>query len=325
MGRALIDTQYYRQSLPLEWLKAPADDNRVHLLEFLRGVLYSLSASKNKHSREVHVAQIRSAFDTLGVPALSRIGLKLLALFREAEPLYGGYWLPTPFRVIEVNDQYLFIGAVPTSLGYLGNVRNEGLCRLLTPEIAAQFPRQSISNWMGIQQTDPSSVVSKFFHDHKLKAVPTITIAGLEYLDFVTVGHKARRRFVWSTNPVPVNADHQIAVCRQRQAGAYRYFSAEIRSGKIISEATIEQSIPRLMFALARQVDKPVVASVFHGSEAIEVTIPERLPIEVYRLALLLSKHIVRRGSSTFHLPPRFAPELIRRFISLGCVVETYK
>jgi len=315
----------YQHSLPLAWLKVPVEHDRAYLLEFVRGILYSLSASKSKHSKEVHVASIRNAFDKLGAPALYRVGLTLLALFREVEPLFGGYWLPTPFRVVEVEGQFVFVGAVPTALGFLGNVKNEGLCRILTQDIAAQFPRQSIDNWMGIRTLDPASIVSTFFQEHRLKAVPTATLTGLEYLGFMDRNHSAGRRFVWGPSPTSVSADHQIAICRQRHAGTYRYFSAGLRFGKVISEAPIGQSIQRLIFALASGAGMPIVACVRNGSEEVEVTVAERLPTEEYRLALLLSRHIVRHGSSTFHLAPRFAPVLIKRLISLGCAVETYK
>ncbi len=244
-------SHYYQQSLPLEWLQAPVEYDRVSLLEFVRGILYSLSASNAKHSREVHVARIRSAFDTLGVPALYRVGLRLLTLLREAEPLSGGYWLPSPFRVVEIEDQCIFIGSVPTALGFLGNIENDGLCRLLTPGVAAQFPRQSIDSWMGIHLTDSTSIVAAFYQEHTLRAIPTTIPAELEYLGFVVGSHRVGRRYAWSSNPVPVHPDHQVAICRQKHTGVYRYFSAELRSGKVVSEATIRQSIPRLMFALA--------------------------------------------------------------------------
>lgn len=315
----------YNQSLSLDWLKAPVEHDRVSLLEFARGALYSLSASSDGRFREVHVSRIRNQFERLGVPNLYRVGLRLLELLREAESLFGGYWLPAPFRVVEIEGCPVFVGAVPTALGHVGNVVNQGLCRLLLPNVAVRFPRQDIDSWMGNPPTDPASLVASFIRAHTHKAVPTVYPAEIEYLDFAAIGAVASRRFVWVGRPSPVFADHRIAICRQRHGGAYRYFSADFRSGRVIAEAVIEQSIPRLMFALASQAAKPVLIRVRNGSNT-EVTVAERLPIEEYRLALLLSREIVRHGSSsTFHLAPQLAPALIKRLIGLGCVLETCK
>lgn len=316
----------YNESLSLDWLRAPTEQDRVSLLEFVRGTLYSLSISTEGRFREVHVTRVRSQFAKLGVPNLYRVGLKLLELLREAEPLFGGYWLAAPFRVVEIEGQPVFVGAAPTALGYIGKVANEGLCRVLLPDVAGRFPHQSIDSWVGNPPADPASLVASFLRVHILRAVPTVYPGELEYLSFTPVATGGSRRFVWGSRQSSVLADYQIAVCRQKHAGAYRYFSADIRSGRVTAEAAIEQSIPRLMFALASQVGKPVVVRVRNGSNTAEVTVSERLPVEEYRLALLLSREIVRHGSSSnFYLAPQLAPALIRRLMNLGCVLETYK
>lgn len=318
--------QSYHQSVPLAWLQAPGEHDRASLLEFARGTLYSLWASKHGGDKEVHVTRIRSAFAKLGVPALHRVGLKLLALLREAEPIFGGYWLPTPFRVVEIEGWPAFVGAVPLALGYLGNTKNEGLCRLLSADMAAGFPRQSIESWMGIPPTESASLVDSFFREHLGKAVPTEIPVELEYLSIVVGGPGFGRRFAWELRPRPVLAGHQVAICRQTHAGVQRYFSAGLRSGHVVTEAAIDQSIPRLLFALASHAGMPVVAKVRHGHEATEVTVAERLPVEEYRLALLLAMRIVRNGNcSTYYLAPQLAPALVKRLVGLGCLVETCK
>ncbi len=318
----------YQQSLPLTWLQAPSEQDRMALLEFLRGVLYGLSASTKEHGTEVHASRVRHAFDRLGAPALYRVGLKLLSLLREAEALSGGYWVSAPFRVIEIEGHAVFIGALPSAFGFLGDVTNDGLCRLLTPEVAARFPRQDMEAWMGVPPVPVGSHVTAFFQHHQRQASPTISQAEIEYLSFTggaAVRSATRRRFLWDSHPVSL-AGEPIALCRQKHFGIYRYFSAELRSGRVISEAAIEQSIPRLLFALAHDAGMPVVIDIRHGSESVEVSIAEHLPIEEYRLALLLSRRIVRQSSRrTFHLAPQLAPALIGRLMELGCILETDK
>lgn len=315
----------YSQSISLDWLKAPVEHDRPSLLEFARGALYSLSASSDGRFKEVHASRIRNQFERLGAPNLYRVGLRLLELLREAESLLGGYWLAAPFRVVEIEGQPVFVGAVPAALGHFGNVVNQGLCRVLPPNAAARFPRQDIDSWMGSPPADVASLVASFVRVHTKKALPTVCPAEIEFLDFAVIGAAVGRRYVWAPRPTSVLSDHRIAICRQMHGGAYRYFSADIRSGRVIAEAVIEQSIPRLLFAIASHAAKPVPIRIRNGSST-EVTIAERLPIEEYRLALLLSREIVRHGSSsTFHLIPQLAPALIKRLTGLGCVLETCK
>lgn len=316
----------YRQTLPIAWLRTPDEHDRVNLLEFVRGALYSLSASSLNGGGEVHVSRIRGVFEKIGAPSLQRLGLRLLNLFREAEPLFGGYWAPTPFRVLEVADQRVFIGAMPTTLGSLGKVEYEGLCRLLTPDVAAQFPRQNVENWMGGRPASPNMLIADFVQSHGFKSGLMTHPPGLEFLEFVRIGGGGGRRFYWGQRPISVLAKHSIAVCRQKHAGSYRYFSGDLRSGKVISEAPFEQAVDRLAFALASQAGVPVIASVFAGEASVEIAVAERLPTPEYRLALLLSRQIVRRGAaSVFHLAPKLAPALISHLTALGCVLETRK
>jgi hypothetical protein len=325
-GKVMHTVQSYDQTVPLAWLQAPGEHDRASLLEFARGTLFSLWASKHGGDREVHVSGIRSGFAKLGVPALHRVGLKLLALLREAEPISGGYWLPTPFRIVEIEGWPAFVGAVPEALGYLGNIKNEGLCRLLSADVAAKFPRQSIESWMGVPPRESASPVDLFFRNHLGKAVPTKAPTGLEYMSIVVRRPALGPRFAWEPRPMPVLSGHQIAICRQSHAGVYRYFSGDLRSGRVATEAAIDQSIPRLLFAVASRAGMPVVAKVRNGPDAIELTVEERLPVEEYRLALLLAMRITRNGSRrTYYLAPRLAPALVKRLIDLGCLVETYK
>ncbi|WP_162896930.1 hypothetical protein [Chromobacterium rhizoryzae] len=310
----------------MSWLQAPDGRARVTLLEYVRGVVYSLSTTKEGGIKEVHVSRILNAFAKLGKPSLYRVGLKLLALLQEVEPLRGGYWLIAPFRVIEVENRFLFVGAVPSTYGYLGNVTNEGLGRFVTNDVAKQFPQQSIESWMGVATPDPASLIASFRRDHRYTATATINLADLECLKFIKGGPHVGRRFAWVQHAHAVLSSDLIAVCRQKHGGTYRYFSASLRAGKVSAEAPIEQSLPRLMYALSSFVEAPVVARVRKGSSLAEVTIPERLPIEEYRLALLLSKDITRQGNyTTYSLASNLAPALLKCLTDLGCTLETSK
>lgn len=314
-----------KQSLPLTWLQNPCDKNRKALLEFSRGTLYSLSDSGDGRGGEVHVNRIHHAFGRLGSANLYRVGFRLLKLLREAESLPGGYWIPTPFRVIEIGDSPIFIGALPTALGYLNEHENEGLCRVLTPEAANEFPLQTLDSWMGMVASDLASIVADFIQRHRAQAKPINHQADSEYLSFTPTLPRSinnSKRFHWGRHPVAAIRE-EIAVCRQWQFGFYRYFSADIRSGRIVSEASLDGSLARLLFALAHYSGRAVAVSVCKKTESVEFAISEQLPVEEYRLALLLSRQIHRHGRcSIFQLAHQFAPVLTDRLKDLGCVME---
>ncbi len=318
----------YKQSIPLTWLQAPSEQDRVALLEYSRGALYSLSNTNKRHGGEVHISRIRHVFDKLGSPGLSRVGMKLLNFLREAENLPGGYWIPTPFRVLEIEGYPVFIGALPNSFDSLGEIQTEGLCRILKPEIAERFPRQDIDSWMGRPSLSPSHHASAFIRQHQCTASPSNIQTDIEFINFkfpATKHAQRDRNFFWSSAPTAL-IDGHIALCRQKQFGFYRYFSADIRSGRPISEAAIDPPISRLIFSLANHIGSPIHFAVRRTVDNTEISISEHLPAEEYRLALLLSRRISRQGKHrTFYLAPGLAPTLIRTLQELGCTMEAGK
>src|SRR5690242_5231019 len=169
------------QSIPLEWLQAPNQHDRTSLVEFARGALCSLSMQDDGFA-PVHVSRIQRSFKRLGAAWLHKSGLKLIQLLREAEPLHGGYWLPTPYRVIEIEDELVFIGATPNSLGLLGEARMEGLGRLLEPTVANRYPRQSLDSWLDFTSNVPSTTVAAFKAAHARAEARTSNLTGVTYL-----------------------------------------------------------------------------------------------------------------------------------------------
>lgn len=312
------------QPVTTMWLQSPNESDRLALLEYTRGVLYSLSYSTGEGAekgRAIHVGRIRSAFCNLGVPTLYRLGLRLLHLLREAEPLFGGYWLLAPFRVLQIESQFAFVGSVPSVSGRLGNIQFKGLGRYVSQEVASRYPRQTTSGWMGPLCSSSAQRIANFTSTHNKLAAPTIHAQNTEF--FKVDGNGVHpRRFVWTSQPHAILSEEHIALCRHKQAAKYRYFSAEVRRGIVVAEAPIDQSITRLMFALANHRGSPVPATAFQRGEDIQIVVSERLPIEEYRLALLLASHISRRGNATsYSVETSLAPALLKQLSQLGCTL----
>lgn len=312
------------QSIPLDWLQAPREQDRASVVEFARGTLCSLSTQEDGSFAPVHVSRIHRSFKKLGATELYRGGLRLIQLLREAEPLHGGYWLPTPYRVVEIDNEFVFIGATPNVHGFLGEVRMEGLGRLLAPDVANRFQHQSLGGWMDLTTQDPSTTIAAFMAAHTRAEARTSNLTDVTYLNLNSLGTTGRSHFQWSDRVVGVLAAGQIAICRQLRHGCKRYFSASLGRGGIATEAPIDIPIARLLFAIAHEMGTPIRAVARPNEEVVEVTVGERLPIEEFRLALLVSREIVRAGqSTTYRISPKLAQAFCARLALLGCALET--
>lgn len=315
--------QGQKDTFPVTWLLAPDEKDKIALLEYGRSVLYSLSTSGDGRVKAVHVSQIRGAFEKLGKAPLYRLALRLLILFREVESLPGGYWLIAPFRVIDLEDQYLLVGAIPSHQASLGLVTHEALARFIEKEVASAFPKQTLESWLGLTQST-TYLVSTFRKHHQSKAAPTIIPPNIEYFKISNNSFHLGRRFYWDRKPHAILKTEKICICRVKLHGHYNYFSSHLQQGNIITEAKIEQPLIRLMYALSSSCGSSVPVTIKENSCSIEVSVPERLPIEDYRIALLLSNRIERRGNLTnYSIAPIYAPVFLNRLTRLGCSLET--
>lgn len=324
MSSAPTDSQSgYRQSIPLSWLQSPEDGDRFSLMEFARGTLYGLARLEAGAFGAVHVSRVRNSFNRLGSATLCRVALRLLELLREAEPVMGGYWLLTPYRVVEINGKFMFVGAAPNMHGLLGGCTRHGLSRFVSKDTAENLPHQALENWMGASDHDPASVVAALISGHKLNSAKTSGLSGVEFLSLPSTrdGHIP---FLWTDQPNKAALVDQIAICRQRAHGSTRFFSASVRNGSVISEAPINIEAARLFFSVASHLGSAPKAIIRSSERETSITLNLRLPAAEYRLALAISTQTVRSGlTTTFTAPTELAPVLLSRIAKLGCFSDT--
>lgn len=310
-----------------EWLRAPNEQDRSSLLEYTRGVLYGLSFvadGPGYRVRPVHVSRVRNAFNDLGAPSLHRVGLKLLALLGEVEALFGGYWLTTPFRVLNIESKFAFVGAVPSVSDSLALTGKQGLARYLSEESAAKFPVQSLEGWMGETFSSHQNHLQDFIKTHQEYSAPALNSPENEYLTLISKGSLAKRT-AWSREPSAILPREQLAICRQADRGIYRYFSAELAGDMTISnEATLRHSIQRLTFAFAYDAGTPFRVVTESVGPMLEVEVPQRLPTEEFRLSLLLARAVARQGAATrYSIESDLAPVFLSKLRNLGCHLES--
>jgi hypothetical protein len=269
----------------------------------------------------VHVSRVRNAFDDLGAAPLYRVGLKLLSLLGEAEPLFGGYWLIAPFRVLSIESRHAFVGSLPSESGRLGKIKHSGLARFIAPQVAAQFQTQSVEGWMGASPA-PRAYLQDFVSAHGTQAAPAINSPEIEFLQLIRKNAFAVRA-VWAREPSAILPQEKLAICRLADHGIHRYFSAELSKKSITTEATLHHSIPRLVYALASEAGTPFKVECTATDNGIQLVVPERLPAEEFRLALLIASQTSRQGSTTNYLvDSEIAALLVNKLRNLGGQVE---
>lgn len=314
------------QGISRDWLRSPSEQDRGSVLEYSRGVLYGLSFASDRNeirSRPTHVNRIRSAFDDLGAPAMYRVGLRLLSLLGEVEPLAGGYWLIAPFRVVPMNSGHAFVGCLPTNAIGAGSIRCSGLARLVNEHCAADYPKQSLEGWMGRKNASASEYVDDFLQSHRASAAPAMNSLGTEYLHLVSRSPNAIQA-LWSDRPAAILPSERLAICRHSDVGISRYFSAELSNGRVAVESSLRHSLPRLIWGLASAAATPFRVNAQMAGNTARVRVPTRLPSEEYRLALLLSTSIARQGAATiYEMEADVAPLFVTELKRLGCQLET--
>lgn len=314
------------QAISRDWLRSPSEQDRRSILEYSRGVVYGLSFTSERNevrSRPIHVNRIRSAFSDLGAPAIYRVGLRLLSLLGEAQPLAGGYWLIAPFRVIPLNSMHAFVGCAPSSAISTGATGCSGLARLVDEGFAADYPIQNLEGWMGKRTSSPSEYVEDLVQTYRASAAPAVSSSETEYLHLVSKNANASHA-LWSDKPVAIVPHQRLAICRQSNVGSYRYFVAELSNGRVVAESSLRHSLPRLIWGLASCAATPFRVTSQSVETTTRIRVPVRLPSEEYRLALLLSTSITRQGASTiYEMDAGVSPLFENELKTLGCHWET--
>jgi hypothetical protein len=175
---------------------------------------------------------------------------------------------------------------------------------------------------MGETPDTTDSVLNRFVANHRKLATPTLSPSQVEYLKILD--DKSDSRFGWTQEPNQVIASERIGICREKRGATYRYFSAEIARSQILLEAPIDHRPLRTMFALARNLGRPVSATVRIDGGHFAVHVPEPLPREEYRLAILLADTVLRHGRGTTYVVDRaFADVFLTHLNKLGCRTGT--
>ena len=125
-------------------------------VEYGRGQLAASSFFSTASAREVHVLRLRHAFECAGIANQLRYALVVINLMREAQELRGGYWFPTPLRVVPIDGQAILVGISPTRelQRHFRCAARVGYARILPHDDTQALPHQDLDNWLGLKVKD---------------------------------------------------------------------------------------------------------------------------------------------------------------------------
>jgi len=261
-------------------------------LEFARGALCATSFVAMDTAREAHVARLRNLFEQAGLAASMADALGTMQFLREAEPLDGGYWIPTPVRTVKLGtDCWLLVGPQPTSelQRCFASVRRAGAGRVIDRAEVPELPEQPQSAWRGSDGSDACAWTQSVVDSALAQFAPSLVDADLEV--FVTrIAGGGRRAPVWAQ---PGNS----AACEWRGVGLfrvrtgatrYRHFLGRYEIGKKFLEGPAIQDAARLQFGLAALRSEPLTVTITTVSETTSISLPLAPPRTVRRVLVAL-------------------------------------
>lgn len=302
------------------WLANPDIHNTPLLLDFGRGVVRGLSGLRNGTS-PIHVLSIRAVFQETRISTAYRLALNLLATLREVEALPNGYWVPTPYRLIECGDATtIFVGTVPFEDLPFKNCKASGLARLVDYELDGPLPRQDLCTWAGVEPFSPIELVEALERRHASEARTTLPSDQTEYLKVLG----GTRGTAWSNTPTKLFQKSPVALCRERGKYGTRYFLGSVERGRLVFESPLQRKFADIFPAIASARGAPLSAELRCFEDRFDLTLPRPIPEPLRRIfTLLATSRFASRERLRVSIPPRFYNQVSIAVSAHGYALES--
>lgn len=309
----------------LAWLGGTRD-----VLEYGRGQFAALAYVSSNRAREIHVLRLRNAFDRAGVGQALRYALNVLALMREVQELKGGYWAPTPPRLVPLAQSAILIAPISTEEleRHFEGVQRAGYARVLlrTPDI--DLPRQSLSDWAGFHVVETKAWAGDVVRKAAKEMSPTVEPQNVEFFAVQRISGTFGRRATpcWATDArLAATSDGKTVLCRSRLAeNYYRYFLGTLERGRIVAEAATPREVDRLQYGIAALTDRPITVLLDEDEGRCLVRIFAVLPRPERRLLLGLAARSDSRPGKAYQLQTEEHVQLITNMLQrLSCEIKT--
>jgi hypothetical protein len=303
----------------------------IDAIEYGRGQLAALTYLTATTAREVHILRLRSSFDRAGIAHKLRYALNVLNLMREVQELKGGYWFPTPLRVIPIEGQAILAGAVPTRelRRHFPSAARAGYARVCVESDTKTLPKQEIDAWLGLEAYDTVTWIEAKLREARAEMGPTIPSESVQFFNVETT----RSAFgsvvkpVWKNDPrAPLASRDGVVLCRVRVGHEYfRHFVGCVDGVRLVSEGPAPSEIARVQFGIAALVGKRITVMVTVRDSDYVFHIPVGLPRSERQLILALGVRDISFPGKVYRVRKEFVSLIDARLQSLGCELRSFR
>lgn len=289
--------------------------------EHVRAALCSLSYAGPTEARPVHIHRL-AWFLTQSDPAIDTLGaLRGLQAVREAQPIAGGYWLPTPTRCVPFNEHRMLVSALPRE----EIVRRwhispfaAGISRIVA-SAPADIPTETFDRWLGAP-VDTKRWAAQLFEDARLNLlVASLPLGELE-LYFRPAGSSAPA-WVAAKRAISSIGSNQLVLCRPIGDGATTGpFIARCSGARLTHQARIRPADQRrLQWGASVMLGYRARSRVHTRDNFAVFELSQDLPNEEFRLMRALGSYRrIGRGSTRFELRTAYLPAVRSTVARLG-------
>lgn len=335
-SRLLVELQAAHETLPEpptlgceESRTDPALD-AIDAVEYGRGQLAALSYRSANEAGDVHVLSLRNAFERARITHKFRYAFGVIGLMREAQELRGGYWFPTPLRIVTIGEQVIVVGSVPTCelRRHFRSISRAGFARVLPEAEGQQLPRQPLDEWLELDATDAVSWAHSQLVSARAALSPTVSPMTVEFFDV----RPRRSRFGWVMHPRwacsikgQVREWQGMVLCRERRGrDLFRYFLGTVESDRLVAEAFSPPDATRMMFAFAALAGTPITVEICADARSSVFEIPSSLPRAERQLILALGVREPSPTGKAYRVRGEVLVSLIAgKLQSLGCELRS--
>jgi hypothetical protein len=283
-------------------------------IEILRTALCALTYRTPHQFEPVYVGRIKSCCERFGLSEDVKPYLDILQLLREYEDLGGGYWTPTPQRLVKFPGCSIVISPNTTSelqRWYPGAIEIAGFGRVVVPGGMVALPEQTADDWIG-SPINLTQWVQDQLKYSKENLHPTVHPDGhIEvYRPWTYSTGSGRARWI-ALEEINLDISNELLLCRIKGFTGSRWFFAITRASRVVEECEVshDQKL-RLLYGL----------DAMHGTStevrAIKVGhrrgIKLKIPQEERRLLLALAQQgeCDERGYYEYEFDPRYSPAI---------------
>lgn len=303
----------------------------IDAIEYGRGQLAALTYLAATTAREVHILRLGSSFDRAGIAHKLRYALNVLNLMREVQELKGGYWFPTPLRVVPIEGQAILVAPMSTYelRRHFPSVTRAGYARVCLESDTKTLPKQELDKWLGVEAYKAVAWVEASLRKARDEMGPTIPSGNVQFFSV----EASRPAFgsvvkpVWNNEPrAALVSGDGVVLCRERVTREYfRYFVGRVTGARLVAEGPIPRDTIRVQFGFAALCGKPLTVTVTERDNDYIFHIPIGLPRSERQLMLALGVRDMLFPGKVYRARKEFVSLIEATLQRLGCEVRVYR